>query len=156
MIARKLWWQKIPPLICVGIATGGTVGGWLGYLVCFAYNFWNGPFLPQAVVDPNPAGWEGWWIGGAASNRCGNRADVIVFYDAALESDPIPAITRLRSFPFRSQPAGDFLERIGELIDFGDGRKRTGADADEAVREAAEGFVDVGGAMQARPHGDGE
>ena len=71
MIARKLWWQKIPPLIYVGIATGGTVGGWLGYLVCFAYNFWNGPFLPQAVVDPNPAGWEGWWIGGAASIGAG-------------------------------------------------------------------------------------
>ncbi len=66
MIARKPWWQKISPLIYVGIVTGATVGGWLGYLVCSAYNFWNGPFLPQAGVDPTPAGWEGWWIGGGA------------------------------------------------------------------------------------------
>ena len=66
MIERKPWWQKISPFVYAGAATGGAVGGWLGSLACFAYDVWNGPFLPQAGVDPNPAGWEGWWIGGGA------------------------------------------------------------------------------------------
>ena len=66
MIERKSWWQKISPLVYVGVVTGIVVGGWLGSVACFGYDFWNGPFLPQAGVDPNPAGWEGWWIGGGA------------------------------------------------------------------------------------------
>lgn len=59
-------WAKISPIVYVGVAFGALGGGWLGYLACFAYDLWNGPFLPQAEVDPNPAGWEGWWIGPGA------------------------------------------------------------------------------------------
>ncbi|WP_020470421.1 hypothetical protein [Zavarzinella formosa] len=60
-------WQKIPVLVWVGMAAGGTLGAWLGDVFCIGYDFVNGPFGPQAGVDPQPAGWVGWWIAGGAA-----------------------------------------------------------------------------------------
>jgi len=50
----------------MGLALGAVTGAFLGNLLCFGYGLWYGPFLPQAGVDPQPAGWVGWWLGGGA------------------------------------------------------------------------------------------
>jgi hypothetical protein len=50
----------------VGGGLGACAGGGLGLLGCFAYNLANGPWFPQAEVDPQPAGWVGWWLLGGA------------------------------------------------------------------------------------------
>lgn len=44
------------------MAFGGLLGALIGNALCLSYNILNGPFLPQAGVDPQPAGWAGWWI----------------------------------------------------------------------------------------------
>ncbi|HEX8910935.1 MAG TPA: hypothetical protein VF796_01150 [Humisphaera sp.] len=56
----------IPWQVYLATALCAAAGGWLGNLLCFGYDFVKGPFGPQAGVDPQPAGWPGWWIGGGA------------------------------------------------------------------------------------------
>lgn len=65
---RNARWKKIPVAVYIGMAIGGSFGAFIGNALCLGYNIVNGPFLPQAGVDPQPAGWAGWWIaaGGAA------------------------------------------------------------------------------------------
>jgi hypothetical protein len=60
MMKRYSRWQKIPVPVYVGVTLGGLLGGWVGNALCTGYDIVNGPFLPQAGVDPQPAGWIGW------------------------------------------------------------------------------------------------
>jgi hypothetical protein len=54
-------------VMVAGGVFGGTAGAVAGLAANLAYNVIYGPWFPQAGVDPQPAGWEGWWmIGGAA------------------------------------------------------------------------------------------
>lgn len=64
---RSSRWRKIPTAVYVGTAIAGSIGAFIGNALCLGYDIVNGPFLPQAGVDPHPAGWAGWWIaaGGA-------------------------------------------------------------------------------------------
>jgi hypothetical protein len=67
--------------VYVGVALGGAAGAWIGNALCLGYDILYGPWFPQAGVDPQPAGWVGWWIaGGTAVGAVGGLvASLIVF-----------------------------------------------------------------------------
>jgi hypothetical protein len=76
---RNSRWQKIPVLVYIGVALGASVGACVGDVLCLGYNIWYGPFLPQANVDPTPAGWVGWWVaGGAAAGAAGGLVSSVL------------------------------------------------------------------------------
>jgi hypothetical protein len=67
MAGRVPPWQKIPVPVYVGTGVGGCLGVLVGGAMCLGYDLAYGPWFPQAGVDPQPAGWIGWWrIAGAA------------------------------------------------------------------------------------------
>ena len=71
MNVRNTRLRKIPISVYIGMAIGGSLGALVGNALCIGYDILNGPFFPQAGVDPQPAGWVGWWIaGGAVAGAC--------------------------------------------------------------------------------------
>lgn len=75
MARRVSRWRRVPPIIYVGVAAGVAVGAWVGNALCLGYDVLFGPWGPQAGVDPQPAGWVGWWLaGGAAVGAVGGLA----------------------------------------------------------------------------------
>ena len=58
---------KIPALLYVAAVLGGGLGACIGYALCQGYDILYGPWFPQAGVDPQPAGWVGWWLAGGAA-----------------------------------------------------------------------------------------
>lgn len=67
MVEQRSFWQRIPAHVYIGVVLGGALGAFVGNALCIGYDIVNGPFGPQADVDPNPAGWAGWWIAGGAA-----------------------------------------------------------------------------------------
>ena len=67
MARRVTGWRRIPTVVYVGVALGGAVGAWVGNALCLGYDVLFGPWGPQAGVDPQPAGWVGWWLAGGAA-----------------------------------------------------------------------------------------
>jgi hypothetical protein len=66
MAGRGSRWAKVPMLVYASAALGGLLGAWVGNTLCLGYDILYGPWGPQAGVDPNPAGWVGWWVAGGA------------------------------------------------------------------------------------------
>jgi hypothetical protein len=61
--------------VSIGLCVGGFSGATVGYALWFGYNVIYGPWFPQAGVDPQPAGWVGWWI--AAGTVAGASAGLM-------------------------------------------------------------------------------
>ena len=66
MIGQDSRRPKIPALVYIGVVVGAGLGAMIGNILCLGYDVLYGPWFPQAGVDPQPAGWVGWWLGGGA------------------------------------------------------------------------------------------